>query len=291
LRSQFVLPHFREAGKARAPWVTISKSTSALSIDNENSRSWFFQTKLEDGSIYLRWSSLFEFLVSADGRKILARPLEKSSPETFCTYLLGQVLSFALVKRGFESLHSSAVVINGGAVGFLGDCGQGKSTLLASFVEVGYRQLTDDLLLLKKIRASMMAFPGPPRIKLMPESARLLGPANGTAMNDKVSKRVISLRPKQVQQSAVPLRALYVLAEASGSGKMKIEAVKGRKALLSLVKNSFNVLVTDKLRLRRQFAWAAAIASSVPIRTVSYPRDLALLPQVRSAIIKDVESL
>jgi len=106
LRSQFVLPHFRAAGTASAPWVTISKSASALRIDNENSGSWFFQKRFEDGSVYLRWSSLFEFLVSADGHQILARPLEKSSPETFSTYLLGQVLSFALIKRGLESLHS-----------------------------------------------------------------------------------------------------------------------------------------------------------------------------------------
>src|SRR2546423_599230 len=213
LRSQFALPHFRAARDARAALVTISKSTSALSIDNENSGSWFFQRTLENGSTYLRWSSLFEFLVSADGRQILARPLEKSSPETFCTYLLGQVLSFALVKRGLESLHSSAVVINGGAIGFLGDCGQGKSTLLASFVAAGYRQLTDDLLLLKKSRTSIMAFPGPPRIKLMPESARLLGVADGALMNDMASKRVIPLRASQVEQDSMPLRALYVLLE------------------------------------------------------------------------------
>src|SRR5882724_4350275 len=55
LRSQFVLPHFRAAGTASAPWVTISKSASALRIDNENSGSWFFQKRFEDGSVYLRW--------------------------------------------------------------------------------------------------------------------------------------------------------------------------------------------------------------------------------------------
>lgn len=290
LRSQFVLPHFRANGQKGLRQIIISKSTFPLSSHSADPSPWFSHKNLEDGSIYLRWSSLFEFVVTANGREIVARPLKKSSVETFSTYLLGQVLSFALVKRGLESLHSSAVVINRGAVGFLGDCGQGKSTLLASFVAAGYRQLTDDLLLLKKIRSSVMALPGPARIKLMPKVARLLG-ADGPSMNDLAYKKVISLSASQMQQSPVRLRALYLLVEGSNSDEIKIASLKGRKVLLAMVKNSFNVMINDKYRLKRQFAWAAAIASTVPVRTISYPRNLRLLPRVRAAILKDIEKL
>jgi hypothetical protein len=290
LRSQFVLPQFRATQEKRLPLIVISKSKSRLSSRSDDSSPWFFQENLDDGSIYLRWSSLFEFVVSADGHKIIARPLEKSSAEAFSTYLLGQVLSFALVKRGLESLHSSAAVVDGGCVGFLGDCGQGKSTLLASFVAAGYKQLTDDLLVLKPNASSVVAFPGPPRIKLMPNSAHLLG-ADGPSMNDLVQKKVISLGGMQVQQSPVRLRALYLLAQASNSEETKIAVLNGRKALLALVKNSFNVMINDRDRLKQQFAWAAAIASTVPVRTISYPRNLQLLPQVRAAILKDIETL
>jgi hypothetical protein len=33
-------------------------------------RDWFECRRLEDRSTYLRWSKLFEFLISADGRTI-----------------------------------------------------------------------------------------------------------------------------------------------------------------------------------------------------------------------------
>ncbi|MFB3074256.1 MAG: hypothetical protein ACE1Z6_03640, partial [Candidatus Methylomirabilales bacterium] len=113
-------------------------------------KNWFQHLRLPDGSDYLRWSGLFEFLVSADGRRIACRELECASPESFQTYLIGQVLSFALVKRGIEPLHSTTVVIDGKAVAFLGDSGYGKSSLGAAFLQAGYPLLTDDLLVLKE---------------------------------------------------------------------------------------------------------------------------------------------
>ncbi|PYT92309.1 MAG: hypothetical protein DMG36_15620 [Acidobacteria bacterium] len=82
---------------------------------------WFHYAPLEDGSDYLRWTGLFEFLISADGRRIAARTLTDISQEAFQTYLLGQVLSFALLKQGIESLHSTVVAVDGGAVAILGD--------------------------------------------------------------------------------------------------------------------------------------------------------------------------
>ncbi len=45
---------------------------------------------LSDGTEYLRWTGLFEFLISADGRRIAGRPLSEATSELFHTYLLGQ---------------------------------------------------------------------------------------------------------------------------------------------------------------------------------------------------------
>src|SRR5207249_809831 len=107
-------------------------------------RRWFEDRMLSDRRRYLRWRGLFEFLVAADGRRIVARPLPGLArmPRAFETYLLGQVLSFALIARGLEPLHATAVVVGGGAVGFLGDCGRGKSTLGAARRGVAIRPLS-----------------------------------------------------------------------------------------------------------------------------------------------------
>jgi hypothetical protein len=86
----------------------------------------------------------FEFLVSPDARRIEYRTLGRVSSESLATYLLGQVLSFALLSRGYEPLHATAVVIDGQAIAFLGDCGHGKSTLGAGLIARGFGLLTDD---------------------------------------------------------------------------------------------------------------------------------------------------
>ena len=77
---------------------------------------WFQHIALPDGADYLRWSKLFEFLISPDGRRIACHALNGVSSETFQTYLVSQTLSCALLKQGIESLHATVVVIQGQAV-------------------------------------------------------------------------------------------------------------------------------------------------------------------------------
>ena len=88
------------------------------------SADWFHQGPLGDGSVYLRWNRHFEFVVSPDGDRIAGRSLSPTSAEAFHEYLLGQVLSYALLKRGTDPLHGTTVVVDGEAIAFLGDCGQ-----------------------------------------------------------------------------------------------------------------------------------------------------------------------
>jgi len=70
---------------------------------------WFHHAVLEDGSTYLHWTDLFEFIVSRDGRHIQGHALKHASEESFKTYLLGHVLSFSLLRRGVEPDTASRV--------------------------------------------------------------------------------------------------------------------------------------------------------------------------------------
>ncbi len=258
---------------------------------------WFQHARLPDGSDYLRWSGLFEFLVSADGRRIACHALSGTSRESFQTYLLGQVFSFALLKHGFEPLHSTAVVIEGEAVAFLGDCGFGKSSLGAAFLQVGYPLLTDDLLVLKEGGDRFVAYPGPPRIKLFPSIARsLLGErVKGTPMTNQTPKLVIPVDRNEtvLPQGAFPLKAIYVLTPPSPSlrsHKITIRKLSPRRAFGELLKNSFNTVIVEPARLKRQFVLASRLASSVPIKSLYYPRALERLPDVRQAILADLSN-
>lgn len=258
-------------------------------------KEWFQHARLLEGSDYLRWSGLFEFLISTDGRRIACRQLNGASRESFQTYLLAQVLSFALLKRGIEPLHATSVVIDGQAVAFLGDCGYGKSSLGAAFLNVGYPLLTDDLLVLKEQGDRFVAYPGPPRIKLFPAIARrLLGAGvNGPPMNHGTSKLVIPLGENEtvLPRCVVPLRAIYVLKPPSArsrNGRIAIRPLSPRCAFMALVKNTFNAVIVDRERLERQFQMATRLATRVPVKSLSYPRNLSRIFEVRESILREV---
>lgn len=276
----------------RGSATEFSKIHKALEIHSNEHEPWFRYHRLPDGGEYLRWSRLFEFLISDDGRRIIGHALREVSCETFQAYLFGQVLSFALLKCGIESLHATTVVMDGKGVAFLGDCGYGKSTLAAACLKAGCALLTDDQLVLRQRGAQVIAYPGPARIKLMPAIARrLMGPAvDGFPLNPLTSKRIISLTDAQYASSPVPLKVIYVLrpSRRRRSSRIVTRRLSVLAAWYELTRGTFNPVVRDPNRLRTQFVWASQLAERIPIKTLSYPRTLTVLPSVHEAILSDL---
>jgi len=253
----------------------------------------FFYAHFQDGSTYVRWNNLGEFQVSTDGRRISCRRFEETPLESFEVYLLGQAISFALVKGGLEPLHATCVVVEGQAIALLGDSGYGKSSLAACFLEAGHRLLTDDLLVAQEIPGGFQAHPGPPRIKLFPEMAqRFLGESvDGVPMISDTRKLIMPLEPRQVCPHAAPLAAIYAMAAPNECAQMqgvRIESVLSRDAFVLLMNNIFNYVIVDSKRLQRQFKSTARLAAVAPVKRLLYPRLASALPLVREAIINDL---
>jgi len=254
--------------------------------------SGFYFSQMPDASSYVCWDDVGEVLISKNGELITCRPFPQTESESFHVYLLGQALSFALVKRGFEPVHASAVAVGDQAIAFIGDCGLGKSTLAAAFLQAGHRLLTDDLLLLQTRTRAIVAFPGPARIKLFPKVARkfLADASSGVPLNPKTQKQIIPLNDSQVCSEAMPLAAIYVLAlpNKAQDNSVRITSLTQREAFVRLLENTFNRVIFDPDRLRRHFDAAQALANVMPIRKLSYPRSLERLPLVREAILSDL---
>lgn len=265
-------------------------STGRVRRSDQDDR--FTSCELSDGSDYLRWSGLFEFHISPEGDRITCRPLESASMESFQTYLLGHVLSWALLKQQVEQLHATVVEVDGTAVGFLGDSGSGKSTLSAAFLNAGHRLLTDDMLVLDETDDGYRAHPGIPRIKLDPSvSRKILGEdMRGVPMNPDTGKEVIPLDADRSVASGepVPLRALYILAASSDcsiDAGVTIRPLSPSLACVELVRNTFNTFIDNPDRLRNQFLFSTGVAEHVPVKMLSYPRGLDRLPEVVETII------
>jgi hypothetical protein len=299
LRSEIplLLPEYSGRGlveiKIRsAPACFFLDLTRATALERVGFCSYRY-APLDDGSAYVRWEGLGEFLVSPDGRLITCIKFPAAADESFQVYLLGQALSFALVKTGFEPLHATCVVVNRQAIAFLGDSGFGKSSLAACFLGAGDQLLTDDLLLVGKTSERLQAFPGPARIKLFPKMAKrfLGGHVNGVPMNQAARKLIIPLDPQKICACSVPLQSIYVLArarEAARERDVRIEQLSLREAFVALVSNTFNYAVLDRGRLKRQFTETSRLVQNVPVKKLFYSRLAGFLPSVREAILEDL---
>jgi hypothetical protein len=207
--------------------------------------------------------------------------------------MLGQALSFALVKQGFEPLHATAVIVEDEAVVFLGGNGFGKSTLAACFLEAGYRLLTDDLLILRESPDGVLAYPGPSRIKLFPDIARrFVGHAFGhVPMNSGTDKLILPIDEPLRCTVPVALRAIYALEdpdEVCRSESATIEALSTRAAFLELVKGTFNRRLVTPARLHRQCSGMASLAERIAVRKLRHSWEIDRLRDVRGIVLADL---
>ena len=247
---------------------------------------------LDDGSHYLRWRSTFEFHISADSRVVTAYSLDGAPEAAFKTYMLGHLFSFVLLGMGKETIHAASIVIDGRAIGILGDSARGKSTLSAAFLHAGHQLLSDDFLVLGQEQGLYLAYPGIPRIKLYERVAESLAPKGkkGTPMIPmRRPKMVYSV--EDVPTHPVPLHAFYSLASPRKVGALKevrLEDLSARQAYLELTENSFNISVNTPQRLASQFHWATELAKQVPVKRLYYPRVLDILPEVIRTVTDDL---
>jgi hypothetical protein len=293
------LPEYADGGLGEVEYRNATASlvpmaTAAATVDAA-SDAWHRHASLPNGATYVRWEGVGEFLVSPDGRSITGRRADGSSPESFQVYMLGQALSFALMTQGFEPLHATAVVVDNHAVVFLGESGFGKSSLAACFLESGYRLLTDDLLVLHETDGRLLAYPGPPRIKLFPKVARrfLCDAGESGPMNGGTAKLILPIDQRRQSTTPVELRAIYSLAaprDACRRQSVRTEALTPREGFIELVKATFNRRVVGPERLGRQFDLMTRIADRCSVRRLLYPRTIDRLKDVRDVVLSELAS-
>jgi hypothetical protein len=247
---------------------------------------------LPDGSIFVFWPDLMEFLVAPDGRRILGHPLTADPTDVLSAFFPGGVLSFALLRLGIEQLHATAVVIQGEAIGFMGDARAGKSSLAAHFVAKGYPLLTDDLMVLDFHGERILAQPGLPRLKLFGDSMEMLRRSSmgeSITLNRISGKQIINLRGQQFCGANVRTRVLYTLKTSHDfADAVRIEPLSSHDAFLEICRATFNAQVLGPARLQQQFGMAYRVASAIPVTRLSFPRTFAAIPNVCESILADI---
>lgn len=250
---------------------------------------------LPDGSRYRRWIGLFDFLVTPDARRIHARMLDRANDEALLAYLLVDGLSYSMVRLGREPLHATAVLTDRGAAAFVGESGDGKSTLGALLVRAGSRLITDDMLVLTQEREQWLAQPGPPRIKLYrPIAERIFGsPCAGVPMNPVTDKLILALAARHTVRTPVPLDAVYLLErhdQGLGDGAAPaISRLPPARAFSRVLAATTGHYPSDRERLTRQLEFVSRLVSRIPVKILRYRRDFDDAGILRDAVLADLD--
>ena len=239
---------------------------------------------------YIRWQHDIECLVERSGTQVLYRKLDpRFSDAALRSFVFGHVFSHALALQGIETLHGTATVIGGSAVAVLGNCGYGKSTLATWLLRSGLPLMTDDILVVRHEDRRPVAYPGLPQIKLRADSARaLFDPAEGALVCTGATKLIFPLGAERYWPAAAPLRRIYLLAPPQASSTaINIEPAVGSTVFLKLMENIFIDTIVDAARQKRLFALLERLCAEIPIRLLSYPRNLEVMPEVVARMIAD----
>ena len=247
-----------------------------------------------DAGYYFAYGDGTEFLVSPEGRRVIATIPEGSSFEDTCTYLIGPVMGFVLRLRGVVCLHASTVMIGGRAVAFCGPPGAGKSTTAAAFAQRGYAVVAEDVAALDDRGSAFFVQPGYPRVNLWPHSAAsLCGNVEALpAISPNWGKRFMPLAgPAQFHPAAAPLAAVYVIGSRSPRAEPEIRELPAVDAFMALAANTYTPYLLDPAMRAREFDVLRRLVAHVPVRLVHPPEDIGRIGGLCDALLQDYSAL
>jgi hypothetical protein len=235
-------------------WAPCAGSARRMRELEAGGRTLLTVDLAEPAGYLLAATGVARVLVSADGGELLCDPDPRHPDWTFI--LSAQALPLASTLSGFEVLHASGVVLDGGAVLFAGDPGAGKSSLAAALVREGAGLLGDDAIALRESHEGLWAYPGAgslylraaERDRLTAEERRGHGAATRFAGRERYATP---------RSPAAPLAALFLLERAErGPALERLDAVDP----FDLLAATFNLSVRTPARLTRQLDLVGTLA-------------------------------
>jgi len=222
--------------------------------------------------ILLKVTGGSDFYISPGGKAIV--PVEQnhaasSWPMTGLDreILLGPALVLALAMRGVWSLHASAIVFDHRLMAFLGESGQGKSTLAAYLASEGrprWQLVADDILPVVPAAERVDAKPHFPQLKLPMDA-----------------------QPGRHLSESLTLGSVCTLAQAGPDSQSGLQLLPPNQAVQALIRSTAGTRLFDLDLLSTHLAFCARAAGQVPVYQLTYPHRRDTLP----AIMELLESL
>lgn len=275
------------------PLLRVEPARVQAPLDSEQYHVWAFPDGgnwavfHRVGRDYLvRFPGLADFLMAANGIEVTCTPHPDCDDATVEHLFSNQIEPLVQSHIGKAVFHGSAVLVDDGAIGFIGSSGRGKSTLAASFSTNGGRLLADDGLIVVPDGEAHFVQPNSASVRLWDDTREALLPANNPTAPAVVyteKQRYLAGMAFELERVPARLRALFFLRTGDTTA-ISIERMDSSDAMVALVQHCFLLDREDRLTLSRQFENASRIARATPCFELDYPRSYAELANVRGAI-------
>ena len=213
------------------------------------------------------------FLVRS-GREIVVDPAPSSDDDELSAWLLATAFTLLCHQRGITPLHASAIDTADGCAVFVGDSGDGKSTLIAALAQRGYRVVCDDVCFLQPgPDGYVQVWPGLCRIRLWEDAKAALG-YDSTGLKREThgrNKYLIPVRPPENPTQPRRLHRVYEL-RSTDNGANAVTRLRGAAAVEVLMQNVFGRRGAEHMGYKPQaFFTCAAAAGEVEVFRFSRP--------------------
>lgn len=232
----------------------------------------------------LRFPDEADFRIDASTSRVVGWPVPGVAQDHFLSLFRNAVLPLIGDHNGGLFLHGSAVAIDGRAIAFIGQSGDGKTTLAGAFAKAGHPFLTEDVIELVPEGDGYLLLPKPSGLRLYADSAAYLLGADQAHDGDDRKRDVADALTLPFCSEPAPLAAIFALGSDHGA-ELAITALPAPAAVHRLLPHSFVLDVEDKPRLAAHFARIVALASQTPCHTLDYPREYNELSAVIAATL------
>lgn len=224
-----------------------------------------------------------------DGCEIVVEPKGDVPHEILRHVVLGPAFNHLLHQRGHFVLHASVVAVDGAAVAFLGDSGQGKTTTAMAFLLESHRVLSDDVATIVSGDSGPAVRGGYPAIKLDPAVVdRFDVPVGEPRRISDAREQHFYPLPYEQPSEPVSLDRIYVLEDAD---RLEVAEMRPNMRIMELIENTYTVgLLSDDATAVSNFGQCADLASAVAVKRLRRPRDLDELPRLVDRVIDDLDA-
>jgi hypothetical protein len=202
-----------------------------------------------------------EFFIALHGETITKTDAQEELNQLDREIITGPALVLALALRGTWSLHASAATFKDNVIVFLGESGQGKSTLAAFLTasrDADWRLVADDILPVTMSSGRVNAWPRFPQLKLPMEAQ----PGPGL--------------PEQI-----PLNRICVLTHADMDKMPELQLLPPGQSIQVLLRHTAGTRLFEPALLAKHLGFCGRAAEQIPVFRLTYPHRKDTLPKVK----------